>query len=313
MRKIYGIGETVLDIIFKNDTPQAAKPGGSVLNSLVSMGRIGMPVSFISDYSQDDVGELIERFLKNNGVNTHLVHRFKKGNTSLAMAFLDENNDAHYTFYKNKPAERIDIKLPEIKKGDIIQYGSFYAIWTEIRRRFRNFIRDAKDNGAIVLYDPNFRKTHIPELAKLKPLIIDNIEIATLIRGSDQDFRNIFGTRSADDTWNIISNHCKCLIYTANEEGVFVRTPSFSGKFPVKKITPLSTIGAGDSFNAGVITSLYEKRIRAEQLTELTETQWSEIISIAVDFATDVCCSYNNYVSESFANEFISARVRIRK
>ncbi|HOU02778.1 MAG TPA: PfkB family carbohydrate kinase [Bacteroidales bacterium] len=313
MRKIYGIGETVLDIIFKNDTPQAAKPGGSVLNSLVSMGRIGMPVSFISDYSQDDVGELVERFLKNNGVNTRLVHRFKKGNTSLAMAFLDENNDAHYTFYKNKPAERIDIKLPEIKKGDIIQYGSFYAIWTEIRRRFRNFIRDAKDNGAIVLYDPNFRKTHIPELVKLKPLIIDNIEISTLIRGSDQDFRNIFGTGSADDTWNIISNHCKCMIYTANEEGVFVRTPSFSGKFPVKKITPLSTIGAGDSFNAGVITSLFEKRIRAEQLTELTETEWSEIISVAVDFATDVCCSYNNYVSESFANEFISARARTKK
>jgi fructokinase len=313
MRKIYGIGETVLDIIFKNDIPQAAKPGGSVLNSLVSMGRIGLPVSFISDYSRDDVGELIERFLKNNGVNTSLVHRFKKGNTSLAMAFLDENNDAHYTFYKNKPAERIDIKLPEIKKGDIIQYGSFYAIWTEIRRRFRNFIRDARDNGAIVLYDPNFRKTHIPELAKLKPLIVDNIEISTLIRGSDQDFRNIFGTESADDTWSIISNHCKCLIYTANEEGVFVRTPSFAGKFPVKKITPLSTIGAGDSFNAGVITSLFEKRIRAEQLTELNEEQWGEIISVAVDFATDVCCSYNNYISEPFANEFISARVRIKK
>jgi len=103
------------------------------------------------------------------------------------------------------------------------------------------------------------------------------------------------------------------MIYTANEEGVFVRTPSFSGKFPVKKITPLSTIGAGDSFNAGVITSLFEKRIRAEQLTELTETEWSEIISVAVDFATDVCCSYNNYVSESFANEFISARARTKK
>jgi fructokinase len=46
MRKIYGIGETVLDIIFKNGQPQAAKPGGAMLNSMVSLGRIGNPGSF---------------------------------------------------------------------------------------------------------------------------------------------------------------------------------------------------------------------------------------------------------------------------
>ena len=46
MRKIYGIGETVLDIIFKDGQPQAAKAGGSVLNSMVSMGRMELPVIF---------------------------------------------------------------------------------------------------------------------------------------------------------------------------------------------------------------------------------------------------------------------------
>ena len=77
MRKIYGIGETVLDIIFKNGQPQAAKAGGSVLNSVISMGRIGLPVSFISEYGRDDVGNLIDTFLKDNGVNTSAVHRRK--------------------------------------------------------------------------------------------------------------------------------------------------------------------------------------------------------------------------------------------
>ena len=90
MRKIYGIGETVLDIIFKDGQPQAAKAGGSVLNSVVSMGRMGLPVSFISEYGQDDVGILIDGFLKDNGVDTSSVHRFHDGSTSLALAFLDE-------------------------------------------------------------------------------------------------------------------------------------------------------------------------------------------------------------------------------
>ena len=89
MRKIYGIGETVLDIIFKDSQPQAAKAGGSVLNSVVSMGRMGLPVSFISEYGLDDVGDLIDNFLKHNGVNSSFVHRFKNGNTALALAFLD--------------------------------------------------------------------------------------------------------------------------------------------------------------------------------------------------------------------------------
>jgi len=73
MRKIYGIGETVLDIIFKNNQPQAAKAGGSVLNSVVSMGRMNLPVSFISEYGQDDVGTLIDDFLKSNGVDSSCV------------------------------------------------------------------------------------------------------------------------------------------------------------------------------------------------------------------------------------------------
>ena len=57
---------------------------------MVSMGRVGLPVSFISEYGLDDVGNLIEKFLKENGVNTSTVHRYNEARTSLALAFLDE-------------------------------------------------------------------------------------------------------------------------------------------------------------------------------------------------------------------------------
>jgi fructokinase len=89
-----------MDIIFKNGQPQAAKAGGSVLNSAVSIGRMGLPVSFISEYGNDAVGDLIDDFLKSNGVDPSNVYRHKDGSTSLALAFLNEKNDASYTFYK---------------------------------------------------------------------------------------------------------------------------------------------------------------------------------------------------------------------
>jgi fructokinase len=301
MRKIYGIGETVLDIIFKEGQPQAAKAGGSVLNSVVSMGRMGLPVSFISEYGTDDVGELIDNFLVENGVNTSSVHRFEDGNTTLALAFLNARNDAHYTFYKNFPGKRLDIEFPQLNREDILQYGSFYAIWPEIRRKIRKFVQTSYDSGALVLYDPNFRESHLSELGSLKPLIVENMRMSCLVRGSDEDFRNIFRVNSADEAWEVVRNYCSCLVYTANTEGVFVRTNSYSGRFPVKSITPVSTIGAGDNFNAGILTSIYRNNITRDQLAKIGEKEWKVIIETAVDFATHVCLSYENYISQEFA------------
>jgi fructokinase len=309
MRRIYGIGETVLDIIFKDGQPMAAKAGGSVLNSVVSMGRMGLPVSFISEYGLDNVGDLIDKFLIDNGVDSSSVHRFRNGSTSLALAFLDEKNDASYSFYKDFPEERLDIKFPEINKDDIVQCGSFYAIWPEIREKFKRFIQSAKDRSALILYDPNFRKTHLSELDTLKPLIIENMEMSTLLRGSDEDFKNIFGTVTADEAWEVAKKYCRCLVYTANAEGVYVRTTSWSGKFPVKKIAPVSTIGAGDNFNAGMLTSIYHNKIQGNQLHLIGEKEWSKVITSAVDFATHVCLSYDNYISVEFAKE-IASRIR---
>ena len=56
MRRVIGIGETVLDIIFKDDQPIGAVPGGSVFNSLISLGRSGVHAAFISETGNDRVG-----------------------------------------------------------------------------------------------------------------------------------------------------------------------------------------------------------------------------------------------------------------
>jgi fructokinase len=303
MRKIYGIGETVFDIIFKNGQPQAAKPGGAMLNSSVSLGRIGLPVSFISEYGNDDVGKLIDEFLNGNGVGTAFVHHFDNGKTGLALAFLNERNDASYTFYKNYPPKRLDIEFPVLNKDDIVLCGSIYAITPEIRGKFRTLTKSAKENNAILIYDPNFRPTHSSDLETLVPVIVENMQTAVMIRGSDEDFKNIFSAKNADESWNVVKKYCNCLVYTANAEGVYVRTISFSGKFPVKKIKPVSTIGAGDNFNAGMIAAIYKNKITRDQLDKIGNEEWSKIISMGVDFATEVCLSYENYISREFAEK----------
>lgn len=307
MRKIYAIGETLYDIIFKDGQPRAGKPGGAMLNSTVSLGRVGLPVSLISEYGIDDIGKTIDKFLNENGVATNFTDHYKDGKTALAIAMLNEKNDASYTFYKNYPLKRLEMKFPPIEKDDIILCGSIYAITREIRQKFIRFIKNAGENGGIVVYDPNFRMAHASELDELKPLIIENMQLAGMIRGSDEDFKNIFGAGSPDDAWDVVRKYCSCLVYTASAEGVYVRTSGFSGKFPVIKIKPLSTIGAGDNFNAGMITAVYNNNISRDDLEKMGEEKWSKVVSTGVDFATDVCMSYENYIGLALAKRYFSA------
>ena len=87
MRKVFGIGETILDIIFRNDQPQKAVPGGSVFNGLISLGRLNVPVSFISELGNDRVGDMIRDFMEDNHITTEFVDRFPDGKKSYITRF----------------------------------------------------------------------------------------------------------------------------------------------------------------------------------------------------------------------------------
>src|ERR1035438_659703 len=86
-RKVFAVGETVWDIIFKNGTPLTARAGGSMLNTSVSLGRCGIPVSFISEIGNDEPGRHIFNFLSGNKVSTDYVQRYSDGKTAIALAF----------------------------------------------------------------------------------------------------------------------------------------------------------------------------------------------------------------------------------
>jgi fructokinase len=263
-----------------------------------------LPVFFIGEYGLDEVGSLIDRFLKENNVSTQYVYRYYDGKSSLALAFLNENNDASYDFYKFYPENRLNIEFPEIQPNDIVLFGSIYAITPEVRSKLLGFIRQARKKKAIVIYDPNFRKQHLCDLQRLLPMIMENFSLANIVRGSNEDFSFILGVTTADEAYEQIGGKTPNLLFTDNTRGVSVRTPSLQMQFPVRSIQPISTIGAGDNFNAGVVYSIYKLGIGYDDLNNLGENAWAEIAGTAVDFATQVCLSYDNYISREFAESY---------
>lgn len=300
-RHVYTLGETVFDIIFKDEVPVTAKPGGSMLNTAVSLGRTGIPVSFISDYGQDPPGNLISDFLKKNRVSTNFTDRFKDGNTAIALAFLDANRNASYTFYKSFPAQRLTIAFPEINPDDVVLFGSFYAITAEINEKIKGFINHAREAGALIIYDPNFRQPHLAELERLRELIVNNISMADVVKGSDEDFKLIFNAPDATSAYKAVMNAgCKLLIYTKNSRGVELITDGMHLEVDVPPITPVSTIGAGDSFSAGLIHAFIRRGITRNDLITLHRDTWREVIGTGIRFAAEVCMLMDNYVPEGF-------------
>ena len=91
------------------------------------------------------------------------------------------------------------------------------------------------------------------------------------------------------------------MVYTSSSEAVYLRTSSLSQTFPVKKLEPVSTIGAGDNFNAGMVYGLLKHNLKKTELNGLQASTWTNLVNYGVQFATEVCLSYDNYVSETYA------------
>ncbi len=301
---VYTIGESVLDIIIKDFENAKLKPGGSMLNSAISLGRLGISTSHISYLSSDITSDYLIDFLRKNGVGTNVIER-KAKKTNLALAYLNEQNDANYVFYKEDNQKEVEFQFPTIKANDIVLFGSLFCLNSSYRKSLVNFLELAKKNNALIIYDPNFRKPHLPELNKLLPNIHENFQFADIIKGSDEDFKNILNINTGEEVWNyLIKLDVKALLYTKGANGVEMYNSNSLVKVKTSFVNVKSTIGAGDTFSAGVIYSLVENKLNKNNILEITTNNWKEILVIANDFASEVCGSFDNYLDAGFIKKW---------
>lgn len=299
--KIVAVGETVFDILFRNNKPIDAVPGGSCFNSIVSVGRTGMPCQFVGYTGNDNIGEMTVEFLRENGVGTDYFVRHMDERSSLSLAFLNEKCDAEYVFYKEPPrAEEEEIAVPEFEVGDALLLGSYFAISPGTRSLIRRILEAAGRGGATIYYDLNFRRSHAHELERLMPAICENFRMSSIVRGSSEDFDIMYGTHDAQRIYDEhISRMCPVFICTAGAGKVEVLTPGGKYEFEVPQIPKekiVSTVGAGDNFNAGLLCRMCEKGLKPELLERLPREGWEELVMSGVRFANAVCQSSTNNI-----------------
>ena len=306
MRKVIGIGETMLDIIFKNGKPIEAVPGGSTFNGIVSLGRAGVKTVFVSETGNDRVGEYVRDFLRDNNVDTSAINVFQETKSPVSLAFLDKDNNADYIFYRDQKHDHMDFAYPDIQKDDIVVFGSFYAVNPELRQQGSGLLEYARQRGAIIYYDVNFRKAHQADVMKVTPNLIDNLEYADIVRGSKEDFEVLYKKDSAERVYRAeTSFYCKRFIYTDGPNPVSVFSNNgFHKEYAMPKTETVSTIGAGDNFNAGFIYGMIKYGVTRDDVEQgLSEEVWDKLIATATAFSADCCKDIFNYISKEFGQQ----------
>ena len=303
-RLIAGIGETVLDIVLKDGQPLAAVPGGSVFNSMISLGRTlgrqfpDVELVMESRTGDDAVADLVAGFMRQNHVRTEGMFR-GRGQSTVSLAMLDSHNNARYEFFRDPDLPPFPTPETILKRDDIVLFGSTFSVFPETAPQTRAFVRRAREAGAIVYYDINYRRNHPARPAEVE----ENISMSDIVRGSSEDIEGLYGS---DDAARVYAEHiaplCRNFICTRGSEAAEVFSPGVQERFPTEKVERVvSTIGAGDTFNAGTVYALVRGGYTKERLAALSAQDWACLIPTAMRFSANVCASLYNYVSEEFA------------
>jgi len=290
---IYAIGESLIDIILSDDETVSAKPGGSMLNACISLGRLGHHVHFLTEFGNDKAGDKIATFLNDNHVNSEYSIHHAGRKTTLALAWLDKSGNASYSFYQDLPDEAPEIMIPDFKQGDILLFGSFYSIRQRNRKNIEKLLNSAHKAGATIIYDPNIRPSKIKDTPDSGEQIFDLIAKSDIVKGSDEDFNYIYQNTNQLDILRQLEKQGTLFFLTSGKNGVEVVYQGIVTHHEIPNIVPISTIGAGDNFNVGIIHALISKQLSKPYALDSLSVMAEEGIKLAVE----VCLRTENYIA----------------
>jgi fructokinase len=253
-------GEALIDMLPREteagEAAFAPYAGGAVFNTAIALGRLGAPAGFFSGLSTDLFGELLSAALAKSQVKS-LAHRSDRP-TTLAFVTLT-NGQARYAFYDENTAGRMlaEADLPALgPEIEALFVGGISLVAEPCGAAYEAL--QAREAGArVTMIDPNIRPGFVKNEAAYRARILGMIGRADIVKVSDEDLAWLFGPGEAKArAEKLLGQGPKLVLLTAGAEGAWGITPRGAEFVAAEKVKVADTVGAGDTFNAGVLAAL---------------------------------------------------------
>jgi fructokinase len=279
-------GEALIDMLPRQTTDGgtgfAPHAGGSVFNTAIALGRLGAPVQFFSGLSSDLFGAILQRELQASGVDSSPA-AISDRPTTLAFVTLTDGH-ASYAFYDENTAGRmlgVD-DLPQTD-ADALFFGGISLVVEPCGAAYEALmLREAPHR--VTMIDPNIRPSFVTDEDAYRARLTRMLGVADIIKTSDEDLEWITG--AADATALLQTTGAQVVLLTRGSDGVSVVTARGSFDVPAQKAMVVDTVGAGDTFSAGVLASLQTQGLLTKAgLPTATDDQLAEATAFGAKVA----------------------------
>ena len=267
--------------------------GGSPFNVAVGLRRLGVESALFAGLSTDYLGRRLQQVLLNEGVSAQYLLDFDAP-TTLAMVAVGANGSPHYSFRGEGCADRqlspanLPALGPEVRG---LHFGSFSLVVQPIADTLLALVQRESGKRLISL-DPNVRLNPQPDIDLWRSRIATLVQYADLIKVSDEDLGLLYPElepQAVIDGW--LKHRCQLVFLTRGGQGaaVFSRRHG-SWSMPACPVKIADTVGAGDTFQAALITWLTEQQLDSvEGLNTLSREQISSMLDFAIRAAAMTC------------------------
>ncbi|WYK04942.1 carbohydrate kinase [Cereibacter sphaeroides f. sp. denitrificans] len=256
-------GEALIDMLpretIAGEAAFAPYAGGAVFNTAIALGRLGAPVGFFSGLSTDLFGVQLAETLAASGVETDLCARSDRP-TTLAFVRLT-NGQASYAFYDENTAGRLlaTADLPDLPdRVSTLFFGGISLVNEPAAATFEALMaREAA--GRVTMLDPNIRPGFIADATAYRARIGRMIALADILKLSDEDLHWLEGPGEIPTlARGLLARGPKLVLVTEGAAGARAITATQDRFCAATPVQVADTVGAGDTFNAGVLAALHE-------------------------------------------------------
>ncbi|ANH02651.1 MULTISPECIES: carbohydrate kinase family protein [Shinella] len=279
-------GEALIDMLPRTTTlgedAYAPYAGGAIFNTAIALGRLGVPTGFFTGLSDDMMGDILRRTLGESGVDYSYCATLSRPTTVAFVKLVDGH--ATYAFYDEGTAGRMitEAELPMLGDDcEALHFGAISLIPEPCGSTYEALLAREHERRVISL-DPNIRPGFIKDKDAHMGRIRRMAAMADIVKFSDEDLA-WFGLEGDEDAlarhW--LHHGARLVVVTRGAEGAVGYTANHKVTVPSERVSVVDTVGAGDTFDAGVLASLkMQNLLTKDQVARLSEDQIAKALAL---------------------------------